>query len=104
MEVHYANKRIGSFIDSVEKRYQGIILRMLDLLVDRGNNLRMPYSKALGKGLFELRIIDVVQVRIFYTFYAGEAWLLHGFIKKQQQTPIREIAYARKILKTLASI
>ena len=102
MEVHYANKRIESFVTSVEEQHQDIVVQMIRLLAYQGSKLRMPYSRALGRGLFELRILNPIQVRIFYTFYAGEAWLLHGFIKKQQQTPIREIKYARKILRSLA--
>jgi len=35
-------------------------------------------------------------VRILFTFYKNEAILLHGFIKKSQKIPSREIKTALK--------
>jgi phage-related protein len=61
----------------------------------------MPYSKALGKGLFELRIVGTINVRFIYTFYDNKIWILHGFIKKTNKIPKQDISYAHKQLKTL---
>src|SRR6266576_6270205 len=47
-----------------------------------------------GRGLFELR---VKASRIFYCFKPGGVIvLLHGFIKKSQKTPRREMEIAQK--------
>ena len=40
---------------------------LVKLLGDRGRDIRMPRSRALGSGLFELRDV-ATGVRIFYTF------------------------------------
>jgi phage-related protein len=61
----------------------------------------MPFSRALGKGLFELRIIDKVHVRFIYTFCDGSVWIIHGFVKKRERIPPADIEYARKELKKL---
>jgi phage-related protein len=48
----------------------------------------------VGKGLFELR---VKASRIFYCFKPGGVIvLLHGFMKKSQKTPRRELEIAQK--------
>jgi len=58
------------------------------------NRAREPLSKSLGNGLFELR---VKACRIFYCFKPGGVIvLLHGFMKKSQKTPRREMAIAQK--------
>lgn len=42
------------------------LLRTIELLQQNGNELREPYSKSLGDGIFELR---VKQQQIFQEFY-----------------------------------
>ena len=56
-----------------------------------------PLVDNLGDGLWEVR--SRLENRIARTFFAvvdGEIVLLHGFIKKTQQTPPDELALARK--------
>lgn len=49
----------------------------------------------MGNGLFEVRT-DLPQgiARVLFCIYAGEMILLHGFIKKAQKTPKRELNLA----------
>ncbi|PIR40228.1 MAG: hypothetical protein COV33_00850 [Candidatus Zambryskibacteria bacterium CG10_big_fil_rev_8_21_14_0_10_34_34] len=61
----------------------------------------MPYSKPLGKKLFELRIVGEIHVRFIYVFHDNKAWILHGFAKKTDKIPKKEIDYAHKQLKML---
>ena len=64
----------------------------IDFLAEVGNRIREPLSKSLGNGLFELR---VKSTRIFYCFKPGGVIvLLHGFTKKSQKTPRRELQIA----------
>lgn len=69
------------------------------MLVNLNYELRMPYSKSLGKGLFELRITSPRQTRIIYTFHNNQIILLNIFIKKTWAIPRYKIEYARNILK-----
>lgn len=103
MDIFYATPRVERFAKSIDKTFQGNMLSIFALLSARGNELAFPHSRALGRGLFELRIVDTIQIRFFYTFRGDMAIILHGFIKKTQQIPHKEIEYARKVMKALSS-
>ncbi|MFA7241080.1 MAG: type II toxin-antitoxin system RelE/ParE family toxin [Sulfuricellaceae bacterium] len=66
-----------------------------------GANLRLPHSRAMGEGLFELRCKGEEGIgRAFYCTMVGrEIVILHSFIKKTQETPPSELRIARKRLK-----
>lgn len=72
--------------------------RSLDLLEKYGNTLDMPHAKPMGGGLMELRVRSgrgTQEVRVFYVFVRGKRiYLLHGFVKKTQATPKKEIDIA----------
>ncbi len=59
----------------------------------------MPVCRPLGKGLYEVRS-NLEQNRIarvlFYIDRASRMVLLHGFIKKTQQTPEKDLELARR--------
>lgn len=60
--------------------------------------MRMPHSRAMGKGLFELRARGKDGIgRAFYCYLKGKRIvILHVFIKKTQSTPQRELNIAQK--------
>lgn len=66
-----------------------------------GPNLRMPHSRAMGDGLFELRARGREGIgRAFYCFVVGRRFvILHGFIKKTEDTPAKELQIARRRMK-----
>jgi phage-related protein len=68
---------------------------------DNGANLRLPHSRAMGDGLFELRCKGEEGIgRAFYCTMVGcEIVILHSFIKKTQENPDSELKTARKRLK-----
>ena len=54
--------------------------------------------------LFEIRVRSQQdgQVRVFYAYATGSAiYTLNGFVKKTQETPLRELKRARAIMKEL---
>ena len=58
----------------------------------------MPLCRALGQGLWEVRS-DLTQgriARVLFTIHDGQLVLLHGFIKKAQQTPKADLDLATK--------
>ena len=89
---------VEKFIRTLEPVTVAKILRTLDLLEKHGSALGMPHSKSLGKGLFELRVRGIREIRIFYAFAKRDICLLHAFQKKTQQTPRKEVELARKRL------
>lgn len=84
------------FLDSLDIKKRAKILRTIDILEKNGNDLREPYSKLLGEGIFELRVkqgSDIV--RALYFFCVGRKIIItHGFVKKTQKTPQSEITRA----------
>jgi phage-related protein len=76
-------------------------LRLAGLLENFGLGLRMPYSRAMGRGLFELRCRGSEGIgRVFYCTVKGRSIvILHAFIKKTQETPIVDLKIARRRLK-----
>ena len=89
------------FVKGLDKKMQAKALAALDLLAEYGNQLREPYSKSIGDGLFELRIKFSSDIsRIFYFFVVDNKIILtNGFIKKTMKTPKGEIELARKYKK-----
>ena len=73
---------------------------------EHGADLRMPHSRAMGQGLFELRCKGREGIgRVFYCTMVGrEVVILHSFIKKTQETPERELDVARKRLKEVRNV
>ncbi len=75
-------------------------LRYVNLMVEFGADLGMPHTRALGDGLFELRLKSREGIaRVFYGTMVGKRIvMLHVFVKKTQKTPQRELRKARKRL------
>ena len=61
----------------------------------------MPLCRALGQGLWEVRSTLPSRriARVLFCLVKGELILLHGFIKKTQKTPQKEIDLALKRMK-----
>jgi len=66
-----------------------------------GPNLGMPHTRAMADGLFEIRAKAEEGIgRAFYCTLVGRrVVILHGFIKKTDKTPQRELEIARNRLK-----
>lgn len=82
----------------------GLLARYLhyaELWAEFGPNLGMPHSRAMGDGLFELRLKGKEGIaRVFYcTIVEQRIVVLHSFTKKSQKTPLKELATARKRLR-----
>jgi len=58
----------------------------------------MPYVKAMGKGLFEIRVMgkDGIGRALFCNLVGKRVIILNAFIKKTEKTPARELELARK--------
>lgn len=103
MEIHILDASLEKFIKSLEKPTIAKMLRIIDLLEKFGHNLGLPHSKKVCGQLYELRIRGAQEVRIFYIFRKSRTFLLHGFIKKSQRIPRREIRVALEKARQLDS-
>jgi phage-related protein len=74
---------------------------LVELLAEFGPNLRMPHSRTMGSGLFELRLKGKEGIgRAFYCFLIKQRIvILHAFVKKTKNTPEQELKIARKRMK-----
>ena len=65
--------------------------------VEFGWPLGLPVCRALGQGLWEVRSELPSQriARVLFCIVEGEMILLHGFVKKTQRTPKRDLELAR---------
>lgn len=82
----------------VKQELNGIIWKL-----EAEGALTMPYGEKLeGENLFAIRIMQAGNVRIFYVYgIADVVFGIHGYVKKTQHIPEREMRYARKILNQL---
>jgi hypothetical protein len=94
MNIHFFDSELEKFIHSLDEKTIAKVLRVIDLLELFGHNLTLPHSKKVYARLFELRIRGKQEVRIFFAFHRNEAVLLHGFVKKSQRIPIKEMDMA----------
>lgn len=70
----------------------------IDRLAGLGSTARMPFSRALGDGLFELRFsLGPTARRITYRFTTDNRIILLTTFRKQRNNERAEIARARKI-------
>ena len=101
--VEYFHARVLAEIESWPVDVVADYARLVELVAEYGPNLRLPHSRALGDGLFELRPHGRSGIgRAFYCFMVGKRIVvLHAFVKKSQHTPDRELAVARTRLKRL---
>lgn len=66
-----------------------------------GPDLGMPHTRAMGHGLFELRLKAADGIaRVFYcTVVDRQIIMLHQFVKKSEKTPHKELDLARRRMK-----
>ena len=68
-----------------------------------GSDLGMPHTRAMGQGLFELRIKAAEGIgRVFYCTKSNkQIMMLHYFTKKTDKTPPKELEIAYRRLKEI---
>jgi phage-related protein len=78
-------------------------LRYAERMEVHGPDLGMPHTRAMGGGLFELRLKAAEGIaRVFYVALVGRRIVfVHHFVKKTDKTPARELETARRRMKEL---
>jgi phage-related protein len=99
--VEYFHPRVRDEIEGWPAGVLADYARLIELLIEFGPDLRMPHSRAMGGGLFELRPRGGEGAgRAFYCYVTGQRiTVLHAFMKKTRVTPPRDLTIARKRMK-----
>ena len=100
-QITYYNARVQRDVWAMPAGIVADYLRLTEAMELYGADLRMPHSRAMGGGLFELRPKGPEGIgRVFYCTQVGKTIVvLHSFVKKTQETPDAEMRVARKRLK-----
>lgn len=88
---------VEDWLDSLPLKDQDIIEDDLNVL-ETGGDLDMPLFKPLGHGLWECRsnLTGKRKARTIFCLHDKKVYILDGFIKKTQKTPLNELNLARK--------
>lgn len=88
--------RLESEILAMPAGFVARFLHYAERMETYGPDLGMPHTRAMGEGLFELRIKAAEGIaRVFYcTVVNRRIVMLHHFVKKTDKTPRRELATA----------
>ena len=89
---------VEKWLDKLYKNQLKDVLKELELLKELGNELKLPHSRALGDGLFELRERKY-GYRIYYGFNGRHIIVLLAAGNKTSQE--KDIALARRRLLAL---
>lgn len=99
--IAYFNEAVRRAIWSWPESVRASLVRIVERMAQDGPDLGLPYTRALGGGLFEIRARGREGIgRAFFCLVSGNRVIvLHGFIKKTEKTPDRDLTVARRRLK-----
>jgi phage-related protein len=95
--VAFYSDRVEADILALPAGFLARFIRYAEKMELYGPDLGMPHTRAMGDGLFELRLKAAEGIaRVFYCTLVGKrVVVLHHFIKKTDKTPARELNIAR---------
>jgi putative addiction module killer protein len=85
---------IEKWLDKLTKEQLASVAEELHILEKLGNELKLPHSRALGKGLFELRERQF-GYRVYYCFKGNQLIVLLAAGDKKSQEKDIKTAYKR---------
>ena len=100
-EIKYHDEKLQEAVLALPAGLLARYLHLTDRMLQFGPDLGMPQTRAMGSGLFEMRLKSQEGIgRVFYcTLVKRKIVMLHQFVKKTDKTPPRDLAVARKRLK-----
>ena len=78
---------VEDFISAQDVKMRAKLVGLLEVLEEKGNRLREPYSKQLADGIFEIRckVGNNITRVLYFFYYEGKIVLTNGFVKKTQK-------------------
>jgi len=104
--VTFFSSRVRAEILALPTGFIARFLRYAERMELYGPDLGMPHTRAMGDGLFELRLKAAEGIaRVFYcTVVDRRIVVLHQFVKKTNKTPKKDLAIARARLKEIRNV
>lgn len=100
-QITFYSQKVFKEINGFEKDFVAKFFATIKRMADDGPDLGMPHTKAMGKGLFEIRVQgkDGIMRAFYCVAHLKEIVILHAFIKKTQKTPDHDLGIAIKRMK-----
>jgi phage-related protein len=100
-EVLYFSEAVQQAILELPAGLQARYVHLTERLIAFGPDLGRPHTRAMGEGLFELRLKSKEGIgRVFFCNRpAHRIMMLHCFVKKSAKTPAKELKIAHKRMK-----
>ena len=101
--ITYYSVSVQNDIQALPAGFLARYYRYTDRMEIYGPDLGMPHTRAMGDGLFELRLKAAEGIaRVFYcTLIGRKVVVLHQFVKKTDKTPPKELAIATQRMKEI---
>ncbi|EKD91130.1 MAG: protein of unknown function DUF891 [uncultured bacterium] len=89
---------VSDFLDSLNSEQQSKVLRIFHHIKEYGLDSAIPHLRKLtGTPFWEIRVLGKDNIRVIYVVPTEKLVLaLHGFVKKKQKTPSKEIEIASR--------
>jgi len=98
-----AHDEIVEWFDELSQNDWKRVAVVIDRLASLGSKARMPFSRSLGEGLFEVRFtLGSTARRITYRFTKDDRIILLTTFRKQRNNERAEVIRARKIAQDCA--
>ena len=101
--IDFHSERVEASLHTLPAGLLARFVRYAERMEIYGPDLGMPHTRAMGEGLFELRLKAAEGIgRVLYCTLIGQRIVvLHHFVKKTEKTPSRELELARQRMKEL---
>lgn len=95
-QIVYYSDALWQWIDELPVGMRASYARITERMAIFGPSLGMPYTRAMGGGLFEIRAHGREGIaRVFFCTVVGrKIVIMHGFVKKTEKTPRNELEIA----------
>jgi phage-related protein len=99
--IEYYSEQVQAEIETLPETIGARYIVLMRRMWVVGPNLGGPHTKALGDGLFEMRLKGAEGIgRVFFCARIGRRIvMLHSFVKKSEKTPLHERRLAEQRLK-----
>ena len=101
--IHYYSEAVQADVMDLPVTLAARYIALSRRMTVSGPNLGEPHTKAMGDGLFEMRLKGAEGIaRVLYcTLVERRIVVLHSFIKKTDKTPRQDLLLSRKRLKEI---